>query len=655
MKFTKNNFFRSVRKTKNNLSRFFVYLNFFNKDKQDIKQNHLDLNRKLVYSLSTKKLPNSEQLRYLGKFLSPKERKIIQICALVLVVNLVFLSVIFFKKHIISSPLSGGTYIEGLVGSPKYINPLYSSNRDVDMDIASLVFSSLFKYNEKGELVGDLVDSWQKSDDGKEYTLVLKQNISWHNGDKLSADDVVFTIQAIKNPKFRSPLRNSFSGLEVEKINENTLRFKLAQSYAPFLGVLTFGILPKNIWEAVIPESATLAELNLKPIGSGPFKFKSLTKNKNGEIKTYLLEVNPDYYNQKPYISEVSFKFFPDSMSAIKALNDNSVDGISYSPFSSRKDLFAKNSLNFHHLNQPQLTAIFFNSKNNEFLADQNIRQALDLAIDRELIVNEVFNGQAREARGPILSDSPAFNPDLKKANYSVSEAEEKISESGFVKISLTDDNLLNKDSEVEGVLVSKFLEKASDYGVEAAGTWLVKKGTKKNPEDKFLVLSLTYPDSADNALVAGKIQEHWQAIGVKVSLKPLLPSQISSELASEKNFEALLFGENIGADPDVYAFWHSSQISEGLNIANYSNQEVDKILENARFSTDDNSRFTDYRRFQELVTNDQGAIFLFSPNYLYLQVKKLRGFNGVSIVEPSDRFSSISNWYLRVNHRFVW
>ncbi|MCX6795589.1 MAG: ABC transporter substrate-binding protein [Candidatus Falkowbacteria bacterium] len=655
MKFTKNNFFRSLKKAKHALSGFFVHLNFFSKNKKSADLNHLDLNRELVYSLSTKKLPNAEQLKHLGRFLTTKERKIVRICALILILNFVYLGFVFFNKHIVSTPLAGGSYIEGLVGAPKYINPLYSSNRDVDADISRLIFSSLFKYDEKGVLVGDLVESWQRSDDGREYTLVLKNNAVWHNGEKLNADDIIFTVQAIKNPKFRSPLHSAFSGLEVEKMNDYAVKFKLSQPYAPFLGLLTFGILPKNIWGAVIPESATLAELNLKPIGSGPYKFKSLVKNKNGEIKEYTLEVNEAYYGAKPFIKEVSFRFYSDAESIVKALNDNSVDGVSYLPFSARKDLLAKSSLSFHYLNQPQLEAIFFNQKNNEFLTNKNILQALNIAIDRSYLIKGIFNGQAQESRGPILENNSAFNADLKKTVYDYAQAEKIIADEGFIKVNVSDDDLKDPSKEIEGITVSDFQEKASDAGVDPVGIWLVKKATKKVPENKFLVISLTYPDSADNALIAGKIQEYWQAIGVKTSLNPLPSSQIASEIAIEKNFEALLFGENVGADPDVYAFWHSSQISEGLNIASYANTNADKLLEAARVSTDENDRLEKYRSFQQLVVEDQGAIFLFSPNYLYLQVKKLHGFSGTSIIEPSDRFASISNWYLRVRHSFVW
>lgn len=655
MKFSKNNFFRSIRKIKKTLSGFFAHLNFFSRKNKYQESDHLDLNRKLVYSLSTKKIPNSEQLRYLGKFLSPKERRIVIICALFLVLNVLFLGIVFFKKHIVSIPLSGGSYTEGLVGSPKYINPLYASNRDVDIDISSLIFSSLFKYNEKGVLVGDLAESWTKSEDGKEYSIVLKKNVVWHNGEQLSADDVVFTVQAIKNPKFRSPLKSSFSGFDVEKVDDYTVKFKLSQAYAPFLNLLTFGVLPRSIWGAVTPESATLAEFNLKPIGSGPYKFKSLIKNKNGEVKEYILEVNEAYYGAKPFVSTVSFKFYFDSNSAIKALNDNSVDGISYLPFNDRKNLFAKSSLVFNYLHQPQLEAVFFNKKNNELLAEKNIRLALDQAINRQAIIDEVFQGQAREAVGPILEDSPAFNSEIKKTEYSPASAEKLLSEEGFIKIVVSNDDLNNPARELEGIPVSDFISKASDKEVDAAGTWLVKKGTKKNPVNTFFVISLTYPDTTDSSLIAGKIQEAWQAIGVKTSLNPLPSSQISSQVALEKNFEALLFGENLGADPDVYAFWHSSQIDGGLNIASYSNEKADKLLEDARLEVDEKSRLEKYRDFQELVKNDEGAIFLFSPNYLYLQVKKLRGFNGTTIIEPSNRLSSIANWYLRVNRNFVW
>lgn len=656
MKISKNNFFRSVRKIKKNLEKVFSRFNFFSKSKNKQKENnHLDLNRKLVYSLSTKKLPNSEQLKYLGNFLAPKEKKVLRISIIVLAVNAIFLIGVYINRHVVSEPLVGGTYVEGLVGSPKYVNPLYASNRDIDSDIFKLIFSSLFKYNEKGVLVGDLAESIQKNDDGKEYTVFLRNNALWHNNDKLTADDVVFTVQAIKNSKFRSPLRLSFSGFEVEKVDDYTVKFILSRPYAPFPNLLTFGILPKNIWEAVSPESATLAEFNLKPIGSGPYKFKSLTKNKNGEIKEYLLEVNNSYYSAKPFITNFSFKFYPDSISALQALNDKSVDGISYLPFSARKDLFAKSTLVFNYLHQPQLEAVFLNSKNNEFLSEKKIRVALSKAINRNLIIQEIFQGQAREAFGPILEDSPAFNSEIKKTEYSFEEAEKILADEGFIKITVSEDDANNPERELEGILVSEFSEKASNRGVDLVGSWLVKKGTKKNPENKFFVISLTYPNSADSALVAGKIQEAWQAIGVKTSLQPLSSNQIISSVAPEKNFEALLFGENIGADPDVYAFWHSSQISNGLNIASYSNEEADKLLEDARIENDENSRIEKYRKFQELVVDDEGTIFLFSPDYLYLQVKKLQGFSGVSVVDPSDRFSSISNWYLRLSHKFVW
>ncbi len=657
MKLTKNNFFRAARKTQKAISGFFVKLKYLGRrKKKEAELNHLDLNRELVYSLSTKKLPNAEQLKHLGKFLTNKEKKIVRICALILAANLLFLGIVFFNKHVVSVPLAGGSYIEGVVGSPKYVNPLYSSNHDVDADITSLVFSSLFKYDQNGILAGDLADSWSKSTDGREYTINLKKNVTWHNGEKLNADDVVFTVQAIKDPRFRSPLRGYFSGVEIEKVDDYTVKFRLGQPFAPFLSLLNFGILPKNIWQAVSPEAATLAELNLKPIGSGPYKFKSLTKDQDGNIKDYVLEANKDYYGQKPLVAEISFNFYPDVITLSKALNDNSVDGVSYLPISARKDLFAKSSLSFHYLNQPQLEAIFFNQKNNEFLADKNIRQALDEAIDRQAIIQDVFNGQAREARGPILSDSPAFDSDLKAVNFSAAQAAQALADAGFVKVVVTDEDLKDPTKEIiAGVPASDFTEKANDAGVDAPGTWLVKKGTKKDPDNKFLVIALTYPDSADNALVAGEIQAYWQAIGVKTSLNPLPSSQIISEVAVEKNFEALLFGENIGADPDVYAFWDSSQISEGLNIASYNNPDADKLLEAARVSTDNEDRFGKYRQFQKLVTDDEGAIFLFSPNYLYLQVKKLQGFSGTAIIEPSDRFSSVSNWYLRVSHHFVW
>lgn len=572
-------------------------LSFFGLTKKR-KFSSLGMDQKLVYALSPRKIPSGEQLKHLKKFLNPKENTIIKICLLVIFINAIYLGIDFFKKHLQYLPVYGGEYIEGVVAYPKTINPLYAVNRDVDSDLSKLVYSSLFKYDQNGALVNDLAESYEVN--GKEYSIKIRSNAKWHDGSSVTADDVIFTIDAIKNEEYRSPLKSSFSGVEVEKIDEFTLKLTLNTSYAPFLEILSFGILPKHIWANISPSSAALSELNLKPIGSGPYIFKSLVKSKEGDLKEYNLVVNDDYYLAKPYIKNIKFKFFINYTEVIKALNDNQIDGLGYLPFESRKDILAQDSLSFNELVRPQIISLFFNQEKDKALNNKVVRISLAQAIDKDKIIEEVFDGVYQRADGPILENNFAYNSEIKKYNFSPQEATENI-------------------------------------------------------KNKLASTTITVIDSGSNVLVAEKIKAYWEKIGVAVSLK-VVPGERAAEIIKNKDFEVLLYGESVGGDPDVYAFWHSSQIgAKGLNLTSYNNPEVDKLLVEARENSDITQRIEKYKKFQELLVNDVPAIFLYSPTYTYIQSKKLKGFNGLMIIEPADRFASVANWYLKTSKKIAW
>ena len=582
----------SFRKTTNKI------LSFFRISKRT-KFNHSGIDQRLVYGLSPRKIPNSEQLKHLKRFLNPKENLIIKICLLLIVINGIYLGVVFFQKHLKYAPVSGGEYIEGVVGYPKIINPLYSVNRDVDSDLSRLVYSSLFKYDQNGKLINDLAESVTINDDN-EYIIKLKDGAKWHNGEKVTVDDVLFTIDAIENPDYRSPLRASLNGADAEKLDDRTIKITLANPYAPFLEVLTFGILPKSLWENVSPNAAILSELNLKPIGSGQYKFKSLVKSKTGDLKEYNLVVNDDYYSQKPYIKNIKFKFFVDYTEAIKSLNDNQIDGLGYLPFNDRKELLAKDSLNLNELVRPQIISLFFNHDKDKALDNKAVRTSLAQAIDKDKIIKNVFEGIYKKADGPILESNFAYNDQIQKYNYSPVEA-------------------------------------------------------SANIKNKLASTTLTVIDSGSNVAVAGKIKSYWEQIGVTVQLKVITGEQ-AADVIKNRDFEILLYGESVGGDPDVYAFWHSSQIgSKGLNLAGYNNPEVDKLLTDARATTDVSVREDKYKKFQIDVTNDVPVIFLYSPTYTYVQSNKIKGFDGTTIIEPADRFAGVANWYLKTSKKLTW
>ncbi|MBI4811913.1 peptide ABC transporter substrate-binding protein [Candidatus Falkowbacteria bacterium] len=606
-----------------------------------------ELDKKLVYSLSGSRIPSFGQIKYVQKFLNPKELWLWRLSFLTLLVSLIFLGTRFYLTHIRLAPVRGGEYIEGLVGSPKYINPLYSGFSDADSDISGLVFSSLFKRGKDGQLINDLAEGFEIGENNKTYTFKIRKDAKWHNGAPLTVDDILFTFNAIKDNRYKSPLKSSFGGVEVEKINEETVKFVLAEPYAAFGELLTFGVLPADFWYQIPPSSAPLAELNLKPVGSGPYKFKSLIKDKAGQIKTYNLTVNEDYYGAKPKINDLTFKFFPNFEEAISALNENSVDGISYLPKDAENSLVSKNSLFIHKLSIPQLTAIFFNQKNNEFLKEKGVRQALALAINKDDVITDVFGGDAQIANGPIVLNN-FIQEAGDKNGFNKKEAVKLLEGAGWKTIEVTVDDL--KKAEVDKTEENVKTKKETEAKLSAgAGKWRYKDG-------KFLSVKLTAVETDESSKTAEIIKKFWEDLGVKTTIELIKPVQIGANVIKPRNFEALLYGQIMGADPDPYAFWHSSQIGEnGLNIADYSNKEVDKLIEDARLISSKDEREKKYKQFQDIVVGEAPAVFLYSPFYTYVQSKKIKGFGLSSILTPQDRFADINNWYIKTGKKLVW
>ncbi|MCF7860088.1 peptide ABC transporter substrate-binding protein [Patescibacteria group bacterium] len=642
-------FFKEKKKL---LSPFLLWLNKLGliKNNNNSSFSKLNTDKNLVYSLAHSKIPRKNQLKHIARFLNPKEKVFLKIAILALLVSVFYLGYGFYQKHLIQVPKVGGTYIEGVVGYPQTINPLYSNSRDVDADLARLIYSSLFNYDQDGRLLPDLAASWRIENENKDYIITLKDGVKWHNGGLLRADDVVFTFNLIKAPEFRSPQRFTLEGVTISKVDDLTIKFSLSEAYADFFSLLTFGIMPQNAWELIIPEAASLSELNLKPIGSGPYMFASLIKNKGGELKEYRLIANPDYYASQPYIQEVIFKFFPNYNELLRALNANDIEGASYVPDDLKNDLLAKHSLAIHNLRLPQINAIFFNANNDKALADVKLRQALAYAVNYDFLIKDVLNEEVDRAYGPILATDFAYTPSELQYNFDRTKAEQILTDADYKLVDISDQTLAKDEFSPEETAIVKY---ASSTSVDAKGLWRVFQADKVYQP---LVIKLSVPDNG-RFDVAESIKNNWEAIGVHVNIVKVDSSSLNTELIINHNFEAFLYGQVVGFDPDVIAFWHSSKIAgQGLNLSSYNNSEVDKLLSEARQAADNfDLRLEKYKKFQEIISTDAPAIFLYSPNYTYVQTKRVRGFNGSAINSPSDRLAGINNWYLKTSKHLDW
>lgn len=603
---------------------------------------HNRIEQKILAGMAKTRIPSFKQLKYIKKYLNTKELIILGIALAVFVISLIIFLTGVYNRNLQTVPEQGGSFVEGTIGAPKYLNPLYCSVNAVDSDISKLIFSALFKRDNQGYLAKDLAEEYTISPDQKTYTIKIRDDAQWHNGKKLTADDVVFTFLTLKNPQYKSPLRYTFNGVEIERVDDYTIRFILKESYAPFMELLTFGIMPSQAWLGITPSNVGLAELNIKPIGSGPYRFLSLTKDKNGNIKEYVLETNPDYYDQEAYIEKITFKFFVNPVEAVIALNNGNIDALSYLPFENEPDVVAKNSFNLHRISIPQTTGLFFNLKDG-LMKDKKIRQALALALNKEELVNNIFDDGAEIINGPLLPNNFAYTDEITKYSYNAGEALGILNEAGWKLPAATPAEPASEETATSEP-TDKPTEAATPEAAAPAETapelWLMK-------DNQILTVNLTVLNVAADLQVAEAIAVQWKKVNIKTEIKVIDTKNVQTEIFDSKNFSVILYSMLTGVDPDPYPFWHSTQ-TNNLNLTGYNNNSVDKLLETARIDNNFEKRKANYVEFQKKITADLPAIFLYSPKYTYVQIKKIKGFETQTIVNPEDRFSNANLWYLK-------
>ena len=577
------------------------------------------------YNRLTEWLPTKKQLRYLPNVLSVRERYLLLILGMTAFVSLIAIPISIYFHYTKLAPDFGGSFIEGLVGTPKHINPLLAQLSDVDRDLSSLIYPGLMKYNGEGKLEPALAGSYTISEDGLTYTFKLRENLKWHDGELVTADDVIFTILTVQNPDYDSFQRQNWQGVEVSKLDNRTVIFKLKTKYAQFPNNTTLGILPKHIWENIKPANFALSEMNIKPtVGAGPYKFSRIKRDQLGNIKSLEFTAFDEYYGGKPYISKIIFKFYPSEEELTNAYNKNEIDSLSSLSPQKINSIRFRGQLKIKRLKLPRYFAVFFNQNQSKPLSDRNVRLALSHATDKNGIVNKILIGNGTIVDSPMLPgiiDLPSLTESSDIYNFDNEKAKKILDDAGW------------RYSEE-----SKIREKAAPPP---------KKKGEKPGEPTKLEIRLTTSNWPELAAVADQIKNQWEAVGARVNVEILDLPELQQAIKS-REYEALLFGEVLGLDPDPFSFWHSSQKRDpGLNLALYDNKDADKLLEEAKQTLDRSARLSKYDEFQKLVIKDIPVIFLYSPDYLYAQPAKIKNSNMSIISMPSDRFATISQWYI--------
>lgn len=655
------------------------------------------------------KLPSKLQWRQLFKVLNKKEKNIFLSLSFLLISSFLFLSFSFYFKNTEIKPAKGGVYIEGVVSSPRFINPVYAASSDVDRDLTQLIYSGLMKYDGEGNLQPDLTKEYQVSEEGKVYEFSLKENLLWSDGKPLTADDVVFTIKTIQNPSIKSPLRASWLGVTAEKTSSLSVRFELKNSSAVFLENCTLKIIPQHIWQDVSFQNFPLSIYNLKPLGSGPYQLKDITQDKAGVVKSLELTVNPNYYGSKPNIPQIVFHFFSTYDELIKSINSDKIKGFSVSDLEQYQDSKLNKNFSEYSLSLPRYFAVFFNPTKSKPLNEENIRKALNYATNKQEIIEKVLLNFGQVVDSPTLPNIYQLEEPTNIYQFDETLAKELLEKAGFtenengirektvkkdpafqfksnLKVGsqgsevqelqkcLAKDPAVYPEAEITGYFgaktktaVIKFQEK---YRTEILDPQNLKTGTgdvlgstrtklnelcaPASQETLSLSFSLITVNQPILVKVASLLKEQWKAIGVDLEIKTMDISSLEEEIIRPRAYEMILFGEVLTMTPDLYPFWHSSQIKDpGLNLAIYENKEADKLLEGIRQSSDKEERKTGLEKLQNVLIASSPAVFLYTPDYLYLTSKEIKGIDTTIITDPSKRFSEIEKWYIKTKR--VW
>jgi peptide/nickel transport system substrate-binding protein len=491
------------------------------------------------------------------------------------------------------------SYSEGGVGSIKIINPVLPESQPAS-DVSSLIFSGLVRYNDKGELEPDLATSWDISADGKTYTFHLRKGVTWHDGVPFTSQDVVFTLAAIQNPDSRSPLANSWQGITADPTGDLTVVYHLPNAYPPFLNYATQKIIPRHLLETIEPSALRANDFNQKPVGTGPYKIK----NFNAADKQINLAANAKYYGGEPKIGQVEYHWYDDDASLHEAYAKRQILGFGGVQSTQIAAVSRLPNLKLHSYNQPT-QALLILKNTQPILKDKTIRSAINLAINREQIIKEVLAGQADPSAGPLLPGQLGYSGKYQLAKTNVNQAKSLLDQAGWLLV----------------------------------GQWRQRDG-------QTLSLQLETRDSTESARVADEIKLELATVGIDVKINKTDLTSLQQSYIRPRNFDMLLYGYNLGADPDVYAFWHSSQGSDpGLNLPIYNSPVADKALEGGRINPDKQVRIGKYQTFQQQWQADVPSLPLYTPDYDYGLSSRVVGPGGKRLINPEDRFYHIERW----------
>ena len=481
----------------------------------------------------------------------------------------------------------------GSIGDAQRLLPPLASD-GASGDVSGWIFNGLVKYDKNVNLVGDLAESFEASEDCRTATFHLRKGVRWHDGPELTAADVDFTYRKMIDPKVATPYSGDFERVkELTVLDPYTVRVTYKEPFAPGLASWGMGILPKHLLDG---KDINASELNRKPVGTGPYRFQEWVSGQR-----IVLKANDDYFEGRPHVDQYIYRIIPDTSTMFLELKAGGLDYMGLTPllFQRQTDtpLFRKN---FNKFRYPAFayTYMGYNLQDPKF-QDRRVRQAIAHAVDKKSIIQGVLLGLGRPATGPFPPESWAYDTTVRDYPYDPEKAKSLLKEAGW------------SDSNGDGVL--------DKNGVPFRFTLLTNQGNEER---------------AKNAEI---IQQNLSKIGIRVDIKILEWQALLHEFIDKRKFDAIILGWSLGRDPDAYDIFHSSKTKEGeFNFVSYKNPRVDELLLEGRKTCNQEKRTEIYHEIHRLIAEDQPYTFLYYPEALPVIHKRFTG------IEPSP----IGIWY---------
>lgn len=510
------------------------------------------------------------------------------------------------RSYSVNVPVSGGTFAEGVVGPLETMNPIFART-PAEQSASRLLFSGLLSYDTTTHLRGELAKSWQVENEGRRYIVELKDGASWHDGKPVTADDIVYTVSMIKNPLVRSPLYSSWSQIKVTKVSGTTVAFDLVRAYAAFPHALTFGILPKHILGATPPERLREAEFNRNPIGSGPFKLTRLQiiNPDTARVIAYL-ERNDNYIFGAPKLERFQLHVFKDSVAVADAFLLQEINaGVDLASQELKRVVEERPQAIVYHTLIADGMFAFLNNDVPEF-SDASVRKAFVMATDRGAIVEKLHNYASR-LEGPLVAQQLPSSINKTQPGHNQQQAGEMLEQAG----------------------------------------WKLQQNGKRSKDGAPLAIDLVGVKSGDYPVIVNELKTQWETIGAEVTIRLVEPADVQQTVLLPRSYDVFVYELELGADPDVFAYWHVSQADpRGLNLSNYKSTIASEALASAQLRSEKEVRVPKYELFIDTWLKDSPAIALYQPQLHYVTTSDtlaLRSAN--TLANRADRYRSVEHW----------